>query len=85
MMEAEPETDGKGVLDAQCLQWERTFEEPNAFGVNLTKSLTFIITLISVVVGYFWIERKPFCAKGCCEENEERSVNEHSKISGVGQ
>ena len=34
MMETEPETDGKGVLDAQRLQWERTFEEPNAFGVN---------------------------------------------------
>ena len=45
----------------------------NLFGssfLGFTKQLTFIFTLLSVVVGFFWMKRKANAASCCCEGND---------------
>lgn len=44
----------------------------NLFGSSLlgfTKHLTLALTIISVVIGYFWMERKTKSGSSCCEDN----------------
>ncbi len=46
----------------------------NLFGASFlgfTKQLTFILTAISVVIGYFWIKRKTKAAT-CCRSGDEK-------------
>ncbi len=43
----------------------------NLFGssfLGFTKHLTLALTIISVVIGYFWMERKMKTTASCCEE-----------------
>lgn len=43
----------------------------NLFGssfLGFTKHLTLALTVISVVIGYFWMERRAKAASSCCEE-----------------
>lgn len=45
----------------------------NLFGssfMGFTKPLTFILTLISVVIGFFWIEKKTKTANCCCSNKD---------------
>lgn len=49
------------------------------FGVSFlgfTKLFVFILTLISIVIGYFWLEKKSKVSKSCCTGNEKcKEVN----------
>lgn len=45
----------------------------NLFGssfLGFTKHLTLALTITSVVIGYFWMERKTKAASSCCEGNK---------------
>ncbi len=45
----------------------------NLFGssfLGFTKHLTLALTIISVVIGYFWMERKTKSSSSCCEGNK---------------
>jgi len=45
----------------------------NLFGssfLGFTKPLTFALTLISIVIGYFWMERKAKRASCCCSDEK---------------
>lgn len=45
----------------------------NLFGssfLGFTKHLTLALTIISVVIGYFWMERKTKTSSSCCEGNK---------------
>ncbi|MBF0560162.1 MAG: hypothetical protein HQL08_15440 [Nitrospirae bacterium] len=47
----------------------------NLFGssfLGFTKHLTLALTIISVVIGYFWMERKIKTSSSCCEDNRCR-------------
>ena len=39
--------------------------------LGFAKPLTFILTLVSVAVGYVWMERNAASAENCCEGNAE--------------
>lgn len=46
----------------------------NLFGssfLGFTKQLTFMLTLLSVVIGYFWMKRKTDSTTCCAEGNDE--------------
>jgi len=41
--------------------------------LGFTKPLVLLLTMISVVIGYLWMERKSKTPKSCCAENEKCS------------
>jgi len=44
--------------------------------LGITKPLVATITTVSVVIGYFWIEKK---SKSCCEGNDKYSSSQESQ------
>ena len=41
--------------------------------LGFTKLLTLILTMTSIVIGYFWVEKKSKTSKSCCPGDEECS------------